>query len=591
MIAAFLLCVLNGAEPTSSAGHSSKLAHVHQTGKPVVRGTVHKQPGKPAILETEERNQLNLHELEQIVYLDPPERPSSQPNFAIRWSSTELLTGDVVMLDAEFATVRSAIGEVKMPRSELVEIRNQEVGRLLESDSFGSDLAGRSIQGTPTLSRDRFVSAPASLKLDEPGQSVQWRQNRPVERGRVRFSFFGPASVDGKRRFTVRLTGTETTVTFRFADHRSYYTAELPKSWKIGSMAIRKSAGWHAVSIEWSRDWLVASVDGAALVSSFQAGIADPPSQVSFTLEADQGDRSEPSEPFAVWVDDFSWVTLPSWYSPGLESRPQPVVAATTNTQIVMLNGDEWFGTVVDADAKRLQLQVGDGHLQPLDWSDVFLVRFPPRTLQPASESLEGEIGELQLHSGARLIVALRSTADDRWVIQHPLFGERTVALGEIRCWTPKLLGRRVAISKGGVHLGDKFVAEFERPYPDQLSVTLPFDSDPQAMETRLCVSVRGMEAEAPWAPFESVLKAGGLRTEVWLNGKKADYLNRHLPASGGSGDNVSVPLDPSQLNPGRNQVELRLQPDPASGVYDESEVSSIVIEQVLGAANLEGSK
>lgn len=588
MIRTLLLCWICTTAAWGAAGFAHEnLAYTQQPGQPTIHGRVRKTPGQPAILETAEQNQLNLHELPKIVYSELPSSPNLSTRMAIQWSDAERLMGVCTRIDQASANIRSELGESQIARPDLTVIQNQFVGQVLCSDSFTGSLSGWTLRGNPSISNDRAHTPPGSLKLAAPGESIEWREKTPRPRGRLRLWFYDAVPLGDSRQFNVQLSGPNAQagepIILQLGDGREYYTVQLPKSLEIPTLALPRKEGWHSATVEWSPDWFMVLVDDAALVSSFHRGI-------HFAVQSVTIGTSEPADkaaaekvsptPSPVWVDDVTWSTLPDWYRPGFGSSRQPIVTTADQTQLMTVDGDEWFGTVEEADRKQLRFQVSPGQSRSFPWTKVYSVRFASDDTPATPRQWEGEIGKLALQTGDELIVSLISADEKQWVVEHPILKRVTVPLSSIESWTPNVVGRRVELRTQTFHLGSKFVADFPRPYPDGTTLELPFESAAGVGKTRLCLLVRGMEPQLPWAPFESVLKQGGLRTEVWLNGEQVDYLNRHLQHGSDAQQAVCMELPQDKIRTGQNKLELRLQPDPGSKVYDDSEVSVVAIEQ-----------
>ena len=143
----------------------------------------------------------------------------------------------------------------------------------------------------------------------------------------------------------------------------------------------------------------------------------------------------------------------------------------------------------------------------------------------------------------------------------------------------PQVVGRRLELFEGPWHLGDKLAAEFERPMPDGTTLKTEFHLPSLPGACRLRLAVQGMEGMGPLAPFASRLRAGDLRSEVWLNGRNVDYLNRRIDRRSSEPAAATLDLPVDALRVGSNTLEIRQTPDRKSGAFDEAEVSQLSLD------------
>jgi hypothetical protein len=142
----------------------------------------------------------------------------------------------------------------------------------------------------------------------------------------------------------------------------------------------------------------------------------------------------------------------------------------------------------------------------------------------------------------------------DHLTLRHNLLGEVRVARDRVKELVPWFHGRRVEIDHRLHHLGDP-----ARLFPDLqparaegpgLRETIKLTAAPG--EARLVVSVLYLEGEA------NGKATSGPRTEVIVNGRTVDYLERRADRVARVARSLTVALPRSLLRTGENVVELR---------------------------------
>ena len=62
---------------------------------------------------------------------------------------------------------------------------------------------------------------------------------------------------------------------------------------------------------------------------------------------------------------------------------------------------------------------------------------------------------------------------------------------------------------------------------------------------------------EATGLPFSDLVKKGEIRTNIFVNGKAIDYLNRHITSKNETPERVRIPSPSGVLRTGANRVRL----------------------------------
>jgi hypothetical protein len=65
------------------------------------------------------------------------------------------------------------------------------------------------------------------------------------------------------------------------------------------------------------------------------------------------------------------------------------------------------------------------------------------------------------------------------------------------------------------------------------------------------------VEGESEGLPFFFRIQKGELRTNVQINGKPIDYLNRHITSKNRTPERIRLPIPAGLLQPGRNVIRF----------------------------------
>lgn len=554
---------------------------------------IQKQQGAAAIVVTETGQRLPLASFVRIESeLDLPlsnretapsagALPAPRRPWQIRWSDGEAIRADAAALDAEHAAFTSALGKHRIPRERLWSIESAFPGAVVLQERFGpapvaeaaAPTTGEAGGGSPGSQGQRLVA----------GQRIARPAPHAVATGALSLTYYDDGGVHAGRRWSVTLFlegSTEPAVRIAPGWERRFALVATSDNLYPPALPVARRTGWHELTIRFSPAELVISLDGAALLSSLRRGLARPLVRFEIDCAADPTPPTDhPSAgEAAAWLGELV-LTEQASLGPVRRLLPDPSQADLLDRQ-----GDQWLGDLQTAGPEGLVLRSAYGSPTLLRWPDVRSLRLPQKSVPPAAPlSWAGEIGTLMLQDGSQLTVALETAAADHWSIRHPLLGAVIVPRSQLQFWTPRTIGRRQEILVGPVHLGAKLVSEFRRPLPDGRRLQSEFDSGNPASRTELTLWVNGLESMDTAAPFAARLRAGALQSTLWLNGKQVAVLNQFVPAAASGPIELRLPLPATSLKPGRNTLEIRQQPDPATGDYDDAEFSTLAVEQAAG--------
>jgi hypothetical protein len=373
---------------------------------------------------------------------------------------------------------------------------------------------------------------------------------------------------------------------------------ESPRLSGVGGMRVdhqelRPVAGWRQLTL------LVQDRDVRLLIDGqLRAAGRMPTSSIDgVLLAADAGalpNRKDAArEPLrsSVLIDDVQIQALvPSTLDKSAELREETRLDA-----LQLRSGDALFGAFERATPMELSFAAAGQKVSPR-WKDVERVTLAARPL--STTPVEGEITRLWLRGpsdrpvrpipGDSLIAAVVSSDRDSLGVHHPTLGRFFIPQGAVRRMEPRYRGRLQMIDVEVHHLGTAVRGEFRRPLPERAPYSVEFEADEidAGARAEICVATRDVEpcgrGTPPGSPHLAELRAGGLLTEVTLNGVSLGDLNSRLTWKQASPDDLVVRLSVPEgcLKKGRNTLRLSQRSarlDPES--FDDCEVGPVWIE------------
>jgi len=217
---------------------------------------------------------------------------------------------------------------------------------------------------------------------------------------------------------------------------------------------------------------------------------------------------------------------------------------------------------------------------------------------------VHGWLAEIQLAprlgcitSGNELLVAaIQGVRGDRLVIEHPWL--RGVELPLERVWrvVPRFPGWYFLIDPAAHHLGNDLRDDFDSPLPEGTRLERSFELEAippgRALLTMHLAEMEpgagGHGHDQPAAAAPRPPSAEHLGTQVFLNDRKLDLLNRHVAvrARSSAPQTVRLAVAPGVLQPGKNVVRIELRSDANDPhEFDDFELSRLALEVEESAA------
>jgi hypothetical protein len=486
------------------------------------------------------------------------------------------LTGELLSLDAKILRLRSGWGkELTIPRDAIVAVGHPRGWVTTVAEEFEQEPKAWKLTGAAALSDGRATSGKRSLCLSAAGQSAEFTPPAPLEAGKAGIFFHDPGESAGARWLVeTEFDGPKQPQTVRtlVAGDADSYRADIPGA--MASDQIPRKPGWHFLAVEFRPGSLVVSIDDLVLWPPAKAdGLKGPAGSLRtfrLTCTAIPGGGAVQG---AVCFDDFNLAVPVSALRQRLQDAGQD--------EIVLRSGDQLFGRVPRADRHTLDVQ-GRFGARTLPWSevrDIYLRRepSPPRTT-------EGEHVRLWLRSGAggldEIDGVVRIFDARRLSVHHSILGDLEIDPARLTQLRWLFQGRRIEVDNGFHHLGRKLVPRLPAPRPEGLQLRRTFRlSEPVPSEARLVVGVLQMKGPGDGPDVARSLDRGGLRTEVVLNGRVVDYLNRHGERSSSEPRRLSVPLPRQVLHAGENELILRQTEDRQTGQVADCGINGVAVE------------
>lgn len=318
----------------------------------------------------------------------------------------------------------------------------------------------------------------------------------------------------------------------------------------------------------------------------------------SVSIEADEegkaprpGDAAREADRSSVLIDDVHLQGPgPSANEKPAEMRQEPDVDG-----LRLRSGDSLFGAFERATPTDVAFAAA-GHKVLMPWRDVERVTLSARPVSLAP--VEGVIARLWLRGpsdrlgaslpGDFLVAAVVASDRESLSVSHPSLGRLSIPHGAVRRIEPRYRGKLQVLDPDVHHFGTAVRGEFRRPLPERTPYELEFETEALGAgeQAVICLATRDVEPcgrdTPPGSPHLAELKAGGLRTDVTLNGVGLGDLNSLLKWKQAGPDDLVVRLTVPAgcLKKGRNTIRLSQRSarrDPDS--FDDCEVGPIWIE------------
>ena len=335
------------------------------------------------------------------------------------------ITGRLLTADGDALALRTAwAGRVDVPRSAAVALRQPPGLQSVFEDDFTDGLKAWTVSGKPVVDGD-----PPAAALTAAGQSLVYTPPDPPDAGRVGVNFRDRDATGARLSVELRFQGDGEPRTLRVtvAGPGDAYEVEPPGLDGDGRR-IARSAGWHRLTVRFSRDSLSVLCDDAVMWSNLRQGPGGTLRQVSLICSAEAKADAVRGR---VEFTEFSLSRA--------ADEPRRPPGDPTQEEVWLADGDQLFGDALHVDRRAVEIQ---GHFgkRSLPWAEVRGCWFrrdaaPPRPIDGARVRLWIDSGldpEPDVLDGV-----LKAIDDKQATLQHPTLGELHVPRERLRRLRP----------------------------------------------------------------------------------------------------------------------------------------------------------
>jgi hypothetical protein len=491
----------------------------------------------------------------------------------VEFGNEQHITGELLRMDPDAVHLRTCCSEdLKLPRRAVVDVTQPAGLATLFHEDFDADPIRMQLAGSPPLDTKQRTSGRRSLVLNKVGQSALHVLPTPLDAGRIGLHFRDSGDASGARWLVEATFANQTTsrqVSVLLAGDGDSWTVEsdVPSS---ESRRIPRTVGWHRLSIRFRREYLLVGVDDRLLFESGKDGPGAPLKQVRLVCKKRGPDESERG---AVHFDDL---TLAQSLVPLVHGPGDP-----TQDELWLASGDQLFGHVERADSRTVTLRARSG-TRDVAWANLRGI-FPERD-PPSPQTSDGAHVRIWFRSGLgsepdQLEGVLQELSDDKFVLHHAVLGDVGLERSRLVRLRPLFHGRLMELETAAHHLGDagRLVPGLVPPRARGPSLRHTFRLDAVPNSARLIVTVQHLQGPADG--IREQLQRGDLRTEIVVNGRPIDYLNRFVDRAVKEPLRLHVVIPTAALRVGDNTLEVRQTPDRATGRHVSCILQAMAVE------------
>jgi len=513
-----------------------------------------------------------------------PGAASGLPPFRLEFGRGERVAGRLGLVGPAVVRLLGPAGErsLEVSRAGVRALVQRPGESQVLQDGFETlDPARWSVVGDPELVTEPRAAGAHSLRIPAGGASLTHRLAEPFASGRLEVAFFdGGQAAAGQQWFadlTFRTGSGPETARAVLGWSEESLAVESPGGPALAVQRLARKPGWHRLGVRFGPEQCSVSADGNELAHG--KGFGGPLVEVRLA-SVSAGDRAAP-EGLAGFIDDLRLVRFAE-PAGGLETD-------ATQDEVRMTGGDQVFGRVVAADAESVRLAVA-GREVALSWGEVAGLYF--RRESAPGVAVDGLLVAVQWRAAEgsdprdlnRVEGALTAVSPAGLNVATAYCGPVAVPLDRLAALSVQGRGLRVVIDPTAHHLGDEVstrppVLDPPQPEGGVLERAVTLETVP-AGAASLVLDVVQVVGEGRDLEFSPLIRKGELRTNVALNGRPLDYLNRHIASRNETPERVRLPIPQGFLRPGRNVFRFQQVGKAGDPNYlDDLGVLSIALE------------
>jgi hypothetical protein len=499
-----------------------------------------------------------------VVTFDGPgaDASSGYPPIRVLLGLDQQISGRLGTVDDRSIRLDDGPGKatVVVSRGGAVALAQRPGEALVFQDGFEALDPGRwSHVGEPSIVDQPRLAGSKSLALPAGGSAVTYRLDEPVASGRLEVAFHDSGQVVAGQQWFVDLlfrglAGDESVrVVLDWAEESLAVQSSGNRSLAVQRLA--RKPGWHRLGVRFGPETELA-VDGDELAHG--RGPGGPLTEIRLANRTTG--NAEPPKGLAVQFDDLRLVRLAEPVG-GLEVVPRV-------DDVRLVDGDQVFGRLKGADADAVTLNV-DGRDVTLPWTEVASLCFR-RSPEP-SRPIDGLLVRVEWRSAPgndprdldQVEGALLAVSDAAFTVATPYSGDLTIPRDRLRQLKVMGLGRRIVLDPMAHHLGNNDTSKdahvLDPPLPEGGTLERAFTLDrvPEGSAASLVLDVVQVVGEANSLAFSDLVRKGEIRTNVKINDRPVDYLNRHITTKNETPERIRLAIPPGLLRVGENKLRI----------------------------------
>jgi hypothetical protein len=518
---------------------------------------------------------------EQVLKLEPGyvvtfQEQTSAPS-AIR-PLFQVLIGECARISGQLRTVTESAVTLSVPwQPSMISIARPGVQGVLQrpgeakvfAEAFDRvDPARWTVTGKPeVVTEPREKEVGRYLRLPAGGASIARRLDEPLVAGRIDLSFLDDGKVvsDGIWALEATFRGptgpAKVRVLLGWAEDN--LAVESPDGPTLAVQRLVRTPGWRDLTFRFGPEQVEIAVNGKELAHG--KGPAGP--LESLRIATESTGSAGPAKDLAGLIREIRLIRF--------AEPPASLEIDITQDEARLVVGDQLYGQIKAADSEHISMIVDDKPVT-LDWSEVAGLHFL-RAPAPgvATQGLQvraywrtasgGQPRDLDFAEGV-----INAVSDAAVVLATPYAGTLLIPRDQLSKIRVLDRGWQLVFDPASHHLGDNIRTTpplLDPPLPEGGVLERTFDLSTISPEPAyLVLDVLDVVGETAGTPYSNLILKGELRTYVALNGKRIDYLNRHITTSNETPERIRIPIPKDLLKVGKNVLRIEqtgIQNDP----------------------------
>ena len=527
-------------------------------------------------------NPLPLERVGHVSFTGAVADPSATtPPFHVVLGNSDRISGNLRAITADAIELEAGVGHsplrIERAGARALVQRPGEV-QVVREDFQTLDEQRWSAVGEPAITPFPDRAGTQCLKLPVGGAAVTYRLAEGLGSGRFEIVYHDNGKIVAGQRWFVDLTfrgpmGLEPIQTLLGWDEETL--AVLSRGGPaLAVQPLRRIEGRHRLSVRFGPGHTDLTVDGDELAHG--DGPGGPLVEIRLATERLPGAEDSPG--LAAFLDDLRLVRFTE---PTGRMEIDP-----SQDEARLITGDQLFGHLISGDRDHMLFEVADVRAH-LNWSEVSGVFLRRSTRQSAILSGLWVRPEWRVNGGGEpaerdRVEGVLTAVDNKTLrVAVPYVGTVEVPRDRLKRLDILGRGRRIVIEPSPHHLGNRVADDLDPPQPEGPTLDVRFTlPEIPGGDPVLMLDVVQVIGESGNLDFSDLVKNGELRTDVLINGRLFDTLNRHIHTRNDSPARIRLPIPPGALKAGENTLRFEqngMKDDPR--VLDNLGVLKMAVE------------